>query len=125
MKQFMRFFVVGILGFLVNAGVVGIVSRFAGPLVAQVFAFPAAVTVTWWLNRRYTFGASRYAAHHEWMRYVLANALGWAANNGMYFYLVLHFSLAYRHPTLAVAAGSIAGMLLNFTGAKFLVFHKN
>jgi putative flippase GtrA len=123
-RQFMRFFVVGIVGFMVNAGVVEAWARFSTPLVAQAIAFPAAVTVTWWLNRRYTFGASRYTAHHEWMRYVLANALGWATNNGTYFYLVLHFAIAYRHPMIAVAAGSMAGMLLNFTGSKLLVFHK-
>ncbi|MCX5539976.1 GtrA family protein [Paraburkholderia sp. CNPSo 3076] len=123
-RQFMRFCAVGIVGLVVNAGIVELWVLYGSPLVAQMVAFPAAVTVTWLLNRRYTFGASRYAAHHEWMRYVLANVLGWAANNAMYFYLVLHVAIAYRHPMLAVAAGSIAGMLLNFTGSKFLVFHK-
>lgn len=124
-KQFMRFAVVGIVGLVVNASIVGLWTQSGSPLVAQAIAFPAAVTVTWFLNRRYTFGASRYAVHHEWMRYVLANALGWAANNGTYFYLVLHVAFAWKHPMVAVAAGSIAGMLLNFTGSKFLVFHKN
>ena len=58
----------------------------------------------------------------EWIRYVLANALGWAANNGLYFALILSVPLAYRHPVLAVAAGSIAGMSFNFATSKWIVF---
>ena len=120
--QILRFGVVGILGFVVNAGMVEGLARSIGPVWAQALAFPVAASVTWWLNRRYTFGASRHAWHWEWLRYVTSNALGWSANNGIYFLLILKFSMIYQHPTLAVAAGSLAGMVFNFAVSKWLVF---
>jgi putative flippase GtrA len=124
LRQFFRFFLVGTAGFVVNAGIVEVLAHSTSPVIAQMLAFPVAVTVTWWLNRRYTFGASRHAIHHEWLRYVFGNLFGWIANNGVYFLLVLHSAMAYRHPSIAVAAGSIAGMFLNFSMSRWLVFQR-
>lgn len=121
-KQFSRFAAVGVVGFVVNAALVEVVSPNFGPLWAQCFAFPAAVTVTWWLNRRFTFGASRRALHYEWLHYVFANSFGWLANNSAYLYLVLHLAVAFHHPAIAVAVGSLAGMLFNFTASRWIVF---
>ncbi len=121
-QQFLRFAVVGTVGFVVNAVLVEWLATYIGPLWAQGLAFPVAVTVTWSLNRRYTFGASDHGMAHEWLRYVLANSLGWIANNGVYFWMVFDVALAYRHPALAVAAGSIAGMFFNFWASKRVVF---
>ncbi|CAG9175528.1 hypothetical protein LMG23992_02981 [Cupriavidus laharis] len=124
-SQFLRFGVVGVLGFIVNAGLVEALARDGRPFLAQMLAFPVAATVTWWLNRRYTFGASGRAMHHEWLHYVFANLLGWAVNNGVYVALVLCLPLAYKHPSIAVAAGSVAGMFLNFGASKLLVFRRS
>jgi putative flippase GtrA len=121
-QQILRFGIVGVVGFVVNAGMVEWLARSIGPIWAQALAFPVAVTVTWWLNRRYTFGASRHVWHREWLRYVAANALGWGANNGVYFLLIFKFPLAYQYPSLAVAAGSLAGMVFNFAISKWIVF---
>jgi putative flippase GtrA len=122
--QFFRFAIVGVIGFVVNAGVVAIAtSKYGfGPLQAQFIAFPIAVTVTWFLNRQYTFSASRHALHHEWLRYILANSLGWVANNGVYALLVLISVFVYRHPIIAVAAGALSGMMFNFFSSRMLVF---
>jgi putative flippase GtrA len=122
LQQIWRFALVGVVGYIVNAGIVEALAPGVGPIWAQVFAFPVAVTVTWWLNRRYTFGASHRAIHHEWLRFVLANALGWIANNGAYVWMIFSMPLAYKHPALAVAVGSLAGMILNFTMSRQIVF---
>ena len=120
--QVLRFGVVGVIGFIVNAGLVEGPAGVITPIWAQVIAFPAAATTTWWLNRHYTFGRSQNDWHVEWLRYVGANAGGWIANNGVYFALILNIPLMYRHASLAVAAGSLAGMMLNFSASKWLVF---
>lgn len=120
--QIFRFVVVGTIGFVLNAAMVEILARACGPLYAQLIAFPAVATVTWYLNRRYTFGASNKPITHEWMSYILANTLGWVANNGVYVLLVLHVALAFRHPSIAVAAGSLAGMVFNFSISRVAVF---
>ncbi|WP_020484168.1 bifunctional glycosyltransferase family 2/GtrA family protein [Methylomonas sp. MK1] len=122
--QMWRFGLVGVVGYIVNAGLVESLVLNMGPLRAQMLAFPAAVTVTWWLNRRFTFGASHHAMHHEWLRYVLANMLGWTANNGAYLWMIFSVPLAYQHPALAVAVGSLAGMVLNFSASRLIVFKK-
>lgn len=120
--EMLRFGLVGVVGFVVNAGLVEAFAAFIGPAWAQAIAFPAAVTTTWWLNRRYTFAASRYHWRHEWLRYAGANMLGWIANNGVYFLLILNVAFIWRHASIAVAAGSLAGMVFNFAASKWLVF---
>lgn len=123
LQQIWRFGLVGIIGYIVNAGLVESLVLDMGPIWAQALAFPAAVSVTWWLNRRFTFGASQYRIHHEWLRYVLANMLGWGANNGAYFWVVFSVPIAYQHPAIAVAVGSLAGMILNFSSSRLIVFN--
>ncbi|WP_446809408.1 GtrA family protein [Methylomonas sp. 2BW1-5-20] len=124
LQQIWRFGLVGVVGYVVNAGLVESLVLSMGPIRAQMLAFPAAVTVTWWLNRRYTFGASHRSIHREWLRYVLANTLGWAANNGAYLWMIFSIPMAYQHPSLAVAVGSVAGMVLNFSASRLIVFKK-
>lgn len=123
-RQIFRFALVGVIGYLVNAGLVEALAAQFGPVQAQALAFPAAVTVTWWFNRRFTFGASGHRLHQEWLRYVLANLLGWCANNGAYFWLIFALPVAYQHPSIAVAAGSLTGMIFNFSASRSLVFKK-
>ncbi len=124
-QQMWRFFLVGTAAFVVNAGLVELLVRAIGPVWAQVLAFPVAATVAWWLNRHYTFGASGRSLGREWLHYILANALGWLINNGVYLLCVYRFPLAAQHPSLAVAAGSIAGMVANFILSRQLVFRTN
>jgi len=122
LRQLWRFSLVGVAGFAVNGGLVELLVAAIGPVGAQLLAFPVAATVTWYLNRRYTFGASGLAPHREWLRYVLANALGWVLNNSTYLILVFSLPLAASHPILAVAAGSVAGLLANFFCSRQVVF---
>ena len=121
-NQVLSFGAVGLVGFVANAGLVALLSGAIGPERAQLLAFPVAVTTTWSLNRRYTFRARGGGLLREWLRYILANALGWAANNGLFFVLIMSMPFVHRQPVLAVAAGSVAGMVFNFTTSKRFVF---
>nr|WP_321465635.1 GtrA family protein [uncultured Desulfobulbus sp.] len=125
LRQMWRFFLVGSAAFMVNGVLVEILVHPIGPVKAQLFAFPLAATVAWWLNRTYTFGASSSALHREWFTYIMANGIGWLINNGVYLLLIYRFRLVAQHPSLAVAAGSIAGMFVNFILSRQLVFRKN
>ena len=122
--EFALFSLAGVAGFLVDASIVWTFTR-AGvdPITAQAVAFTVAVTATWLLNRRFTF------AHHaspnwlrEWMHYVAANSVGAMVNNGVYVLLVLTVTLFSKEPVLAVALGSLAGLIFNFTVSRALVF---
>jgi putative flippase GtrA len=121
-KQFTGFVIVGAGAFVVHAFIVEGIAKILGPVWAQIIAFPIAVTMTWSLNRRFTFGASKHSMRQEWLRYILANLVGWAVSNAVYFALILHFPFIYQRPAIAVAAGSVAGMFFNFGISKWLVF---
>ena len=58
MFRFMRFGLVGTLGFVVDAGVMQLLVSFAGvgAIEARAISIPTAVFATWVLNRTFTFG---------------------------------------------------------------------
>ncbi len=121
-QQLLNFAWVGVIGFFVNGGVVAALSPSIGPLWAQAIAFPLAVTITWWLNRHYTFSPSGHSLTREWLYYVGANFFGWLVNNGIYFLLVLQSNWFHQYPVAAVAIASIAGMFFNFILSRRFVF---
>jgi putative flippase GtrA len=124
MRQIGRFCLVGTAAFAINAGLVEGLGANFNPLHSQMIAFPLAATAAWWMNRHYTFGASELAPHREWFQYVLANSIGWLINNTIYLVMVFNLSLAYTHPFIAVAAGSISGLAANFFLSRRMVFKK-
>ena len=124
--QFLRFALVGAAGFLVDAGVLQLAMQLtsAGFYLGRIVSYLAAATFTWSLNRRFTFAASRRAnPGAEWWRFLAANAVGGLINYGVYAALVMTVSEVAAWPTLGVAAGSIAGLVINFTLSKRLVFN--
>lgn len=125
LNQFLRFGTVGVIGFLVDAGVLMLVLRLtsAGLYLSRVVSFLCAATVTWLLNRTFTFEAgSRTTPAQEWFRFVCANAIGGLLNFGVYSVLVSFSSLFRFHPTLAVAAGSLSGLGVNFGLSRAFIF---
>jgi putative flippase GtrA len=115
----------GVVGFIVDAGilqllVVGLAwDRYSGRLISFLFA----ATATWIFNRHFTFhGPRRHSLLGEWTRYVLAMSGGFACNYTAYSALVYIFNMDGRDLILAVAAGSLAGMGVNFVGSRYWVY---
>lgn len=126
LQRLMRFGVAGVLGFVVDAGVLYLLAPFLGWYGARVLSFWAAATATWLFNRRYTFadGAARggRALWREYGTYLLAMLGGAAVNYGAYA-LTLHvLPPAPWVPLLGVAVGSVAGMGVNFVSARWFIF---
>ena len=122
----MRFAVIGTAAFVVDTAVL-YVALWAGLGLysGRVVSYLVAATFTWYGNRRITFathahGAPAIAA--EWVRFLLTNLLGGAVNYATYAILVSQFEFVRSYPVLGVAAGSIAGLGVNFTLSKLLVF---
>ncbi len=125
--QMLRFGTVGTIGFVVDtATVYGL--HFRGGLdlyTAGAAAYVTAATVTWALNRAWTFrDASRARPGRQWALFLLVQLLGFALNRGTYAALIAFFPPAAAHPVIAVACGSIAGMGVNFLTARSLVFRR-
>ena len=125
MNRLTRFAAVGTAGFLLDAAVLVLLTELLGinPFVARIPSFLAAATLTWWLNRSWTFMDRSHApVFQQWIRYLLAMKVG-AAVNLMVYALALGFSnTVYMFPALGVAAGSIAGLTVNYLLATRLIF---
>ena len=126
-RQFMLFGVGGVIGFAVDAGVLQLlVTGLAGDrFSSRLASFLCAATATWLFNRRITFhGLRRHSLFGEWLRYIVAMSGGFACNFATYIALVLWFNLDGHWLIAAVAAGSIAGMGVNFLASRHWVFRK-
>lgn len=124
-RRFRAFCVVGTIGFIIDAGLVQLlVTRFGVDVVlGRVASYLTAATVTWLLNRRFTFRVTaRPASRAEWFKYVTVNGVGNGLNFGVYTVAVLTVELLATFPFLAVAMGSAVGLAFNFTLSKRLVF---
>ena len=124
LAQFMQFGVVGGIGFVADTAVVYALRAPAGLYVAGTAAYGVAVTVTWWVNRIWTFrGISNIGPmRRQWAYYAIANLPGLLLNLGTYFALVAGSPFCAAYPVIAVAAGAGAGMFANFTLSRALVF---
>lgn len=125
MIQLLRFSVVGAAGFCVDALVLYALLTFAlpDPLLARIPSFLCAATATWLLNRNWTFStASRGRRLNQWGLYTLAMLSGAAVNYACYALVVLALPAAVLAPLLGLAVGSLAGLALNYTLARKLIF---
>ncbi|WP_244197926.1 GtrA family protein [Caballeronia ptereochthonis] len=120
----MRFAIAGAVGFVVDAGVLYIaLTGGCGPYLGRALSFLCAAFVTWQINRRITFtGRANGSLWKEWYQYLLAMSFGGACNYTVYAVALKLLPKGPAAPALAVAAGSIAGMFVNFLTAKLWVF---
>ena len=117
--QFLRFCLVGAVGFVVDAGALEALVRLdlAGLYLGRVLSYLLAASVTWWLNARFTF---RKAG--RWDLYVVANAVGAGVNYLTYAAVLAILPFTRDMPSIAVAAGSAVALSVNFTANRWLVF---
>ncbi len=121
--QFLRFGTVGAFGFLIDTATVYGLRGVLGLYGAGLAAYVAAASVNWALNRRWTFrGRGSLPAHRQWARFLCANLAGFVLNRGTYAALVSAVPLCAAQPVVAVAAGALAGMGVNFSLSRWVVF---
>jgi putative flippase GtrA len=94
------------------------------PYEARLVSFLCAATTTWAFNRKITFagkgdGGSR---RRQLIRYIIAMAGGFALNYGAYAACVATLPIVREWPAIGVAAGSIAGAVVNFLSSKYWIF---
>ncbi|MFL9894676.1 GtrA family protein [Paraburkholderia sp. RL17-381-BIF-C] len=122
--QFFRFAIAGSIGFLVDAGVLyAALAIGLGAYAGRVVSFLCAAFTTWQINRRLTFEVNRTGSlWREWLRYLAAMSVGGVCNYGSYAVALLFLPKVTIAPLIAVGAGAIAGMFVNFAFAKLWVF---
>lgn len=127
LAQFLRFGVVGTVGFLMDTATVYALRHPLGLYGAGAVSYLTAASANWLLNRSWTFRQRRErhpggAWHREWGLFLLANLAGFVLNRGMYFTLIATSPLCRAVPVIPVGAGALTGMLLNFILSRALVF---
>ena len=125
LRVFATFCIGGVIGFIVDAGVLQLLvtglawDRYSGRLIS----FLSAATMTWLFNRTFTFhGPRRHSLPGEWVRYVFAMSGGFACNFVVYSAIVYFFNIDRQWLVLAVGAGSIAGLGINYTASRYWVY---
>ncbi len=120
-----RFIVIGALGFCVDAGLLALLIAAGGGLYSgRLISFPAAVTVTWYLNRVWTFReAATERPAREYFTYLAVQLMATLGNLVVYAAL-LRWVLGERTEMAipALAIGAVVGLVINYLGARTIVF---
>ncbi len=122
--EFIKFGIVGVVGFLVDATVVFMLHEKLGAYGGRIISFLSAVIVTWLLNRSFTF--NRHVRNNDWIKeftkYISGMCVGGGANLLCYTFIMYNATANSKNILIATAIGSIVGMIFNFTLSKFIIF---
>lgn len=124
-RHLLHFGVAGSIGFLVDAGLTQLLVVMAGaePLLARVLGVAAAIAVTFSYNRSITFAdRTGGALWPALLRYLAGNSAGLVANYSAFMICLSLWPWLRTWPALAVAAGALVGMSVNFVAARYFVF---
>ena len=123
LRQFLRFGTVGLAGFVIDTACVYALRHPLGLYGAGAAAYLVAASGNWLLNRLWTFrGQGNGPAHRQWAMFMVTNLIGFVLNRGAYALLVTFMAAAAQQPVIATAAGAVAGMFVNFSLSRRLVF---
>jgi putative flippase GtrA len=120
----LRFLVVGSIGFAVDGGMLILLNSFAGwsPLAARAIGFPVAVSVTWWLNRIWTFSDGRARPVRSQYIFYIAIQLAGLAINFSIFTALIQLPPFAAWPIAALAVGSLTAMFVTYTLSRHVAF---
>jgi putative flippase GtrA len=120
-----KFAVVGGIGFCVDGGLLLLLADLTtlGPYLSRFVSFPTALTVTWYLNRRWTFcGKLTVSIKREYAAYIFVQSVGALVNLAVYLTAILVVPNLRMMLLLPLSLGALAGLIVNYFGAKHLVF---
>jgi putative flippase GtrA len=114
---------VGAIGFGIDASILSTLVHFFGwpHYTARAMSFAAAVTVTWYLNRLWVFGATGDIAR-EYRAYFTVQVAGATINLGTYAFVIAAVPGLAQLPVLPLAAGASLALLFNYSMARRWVF---
>lgn len=120
-----RFGFVGVAGFVANAASVVVLATIMNLYLTGFLSWIIAATVTWFLNRTWTFSGRTHGPFlRQWVRFLGANSFGLVLYYATYAAAITLIHWCAANPISAVAAGSIAGLIANFTLSRRLVFRR-
>ena len=124
MGRFVRFGMVGGVGFVVDASMLAALHYGLGvnPFAARVFSIVLAAFTTWRLNRSVTFEPSDQGQVQEGFRYYCVAIISAGINYGIYSAILL--SIKGFSPILAAVAATGCAMIISYVGYSQFVFRR-
>jgi putative flippase GtrA len=123
-RKFLSFLAVGTGGFVVDAAILTLLLKAGWSVVpARAVSFLVAVSVTWLLNRSWTFDAARHRPPgKQFLGYLLTQTGGGLINVAAFLALFGAFRVLRDFPLIPLAAGSALGLAFNYVLARHVVF---
>ncbi len=124
-SQFLRFCVVGAVGFLVDAAILEMLLflQLLNPFTARLFSFGCAVFATFQMNRHWSFKSGDLKPFWTtFVSYLGVQGVGFVCNFSIYSALYVFVPAPMNRPIYCLIIASAISMSLNFLGAKILVF---
>ena len=124
-QQFLRFFLVGLCAFSIDAIILQALVSLAqwNPYIARVPSAFAAIVFSWLLNRSFTFTqAKKVGVARSIVNHIFATALSTGINLLVYWGFLSYFPSLNHLPIVALSFGAAVGMVINFLLAKYWVF---
>ena len=123
-RDIFRFAVVGAVGFCVDAGVLTVLMNAGwGVIASRAVSFLLAASVTWLLNKVWTFrNVGTRAAGREYALYVGMQMIGAGINLGVFFALVLASPSLREMPVVPLAVGAGVSLGFNYFVSKRWIF---
>ena len=124
--QFTKFAIIGTFGFFVDAFILVWLLEINWTLfTARMASFACAVSVTWYLNRMWTFNQTevvKSTAVQQYGYYLTVQVIGVGINIGTFFIVIYWFPVTGSHPVIPLAVGSLVAMGFNYVLAKRVVY---
>ena len=121
-----RFSLVGIIGFLVDAGIVFILTNYlnSDPVFSRIPAWLLAVTTTYIFNVNFTFLDKSFLFGRnsktlkKYILYIFSQLLGGCVNILVFGMLIAVWNLDWL-PSLVI--GTLCGLTINFSAARMII----
>lgn len=127
MNQFIRFGIVGTVGFFIDSSVLlFFVHVIEYPIpIARFFSFSVAVFFTWLINRNFTFSKNcTFNKRKEYLIYFIIQTIGALINYVIFIILVYKFEFMKTYLVLPLAFAAVIAMFFNFFTLRKYIYNK-
>lgn len=124
LKHYLSFLIAGGSAFAVNTLVLFVLNTGLGfsPYIGQVIGLWSSITLSWWINRTWTFQTDKKISIKEYGTYAVSMLFSSVINFGVYALLVYVSPVLYDNPLIALVPATAASMFVSYFFMKFFVF---
>ena len=126
MKQFIKFGIVGVLGFIVDSSLLiyCVDNLEFNIVVSRLISFSCAVFVTWGINRIFTFKYDNKSnKSKEYSKYFFIQVLGAMINFSIFITLIYMVDALKSMLLIPLFVGAIVSLFFNFKFTKMKVYN--